>query len=98
LGDRLAAANKFMEDKLFAMELVVETMDQEVQDRYEAWPERLYIIVDGVVVYRGGRGPFDYLLHDVQDWLAARYGMRGQSVNRDRPSIDNDNTSSCALK
>lgn len=49
---------------------------------YTFHAERLYIIVDGVVVYKGGYGPFDYKLWEVQDWLAARYGMRGASLKK----------------
>lgn len=46
-------------------------------DRYGAWPERLYIVHDGLIVYKGGKGPFDYHLGEVQAWLSERYGMRG---------------------
>ena len=53
-----------------------------VNDVYGAWPERLYIIVDGTIVYQGGLGPFDYKLHEVQHWLAASYGMRGSSLKK----------------
>ena len=28
-------------------------MDGEASDRYDAWPERLYIVLNGVVVYKG---------------------------------------------
>jgi hypothetical protein len=58
-------------------------MRGQVVDRYEAWPERLYIVLDGAVVYKGGFGPFDYRLDEVQDWLARRYGLRGKSLSLD---------------
>jgi hypothetical protein len=38
--------------------------------------------VDGVVVYKGGMGPFDYRLWEVQEWLAERYGARGASLRK----------------
>lgn len=56
LEDRLAAARKFKAAKSFPIELVVDSMENNIVDRYLAWPERLYIIVDGVVVYQGGNG------------------------------------------
>jgi hypothetical protein len=84
LEDRLNAARKFVATKKFSSELVVDSFDQNVLDRYEAWPERLYVIVDGVVVYKGGIGPFGYLLHEVQDWLGERYGVRGRSLNMEK--------------
>jgi hypothetical protein len=72
LEERLAAAKKFQSSKQFPIELVVDTMDGEIVDRYDAWPERLFIIVDGVVVYYGGNGmtllckhAFSYLLVNV---------------------------------
>jgi hypothetical protein len=82
IEDRIAAAMKFVDKKKFTGELVCDSMDGEMMDRYNAWPERLYIIVDGVVVFKGGPGPFDYHLYDVQNWLAERYGTRGRSVNK----------------
>jgi hypothetical protein len=84
IQDRIEAAKKFQSVKNFPCELVVDSMEHEIMDRYEAWPERLFIIVDGVVVYKGGNGPFGYLLHEVQDWLAEKYGMRGKSFNMDK--------------
>ncbi len=56
LEDRLAAARRFKAEKQFPIELVVDSMSGEVADRYDAWPERLFIVVDGVVVYYGGCG------------------------------------------
>ena len=57
-------------------------MSDEVCERFDAWPERLYIILDGAVVYQGGYGPFDFKLAEVKDWLAERYGMRGAPIHR----------------
>ena len=44
-------------------------MADEANARYAAWPERLYVVVDGVVAYKGGPGPFGYVLDDVRTWL-----------------------------
>lgn len=53
INDRLAAAKMLAANKTFAdMELVCDSMSNEIYDRYDAWPERLYIILDGVVVYK----------------------------------------------
>ena len=32
---------------------VFDSMDGEACDRYDAWPERLYIVLNGVIVYKG---------------------------------------------
>lgn len=82
IEDRLAAAKKFAAVKQFKMDLVADSMEGHIVDRYLAWPERLYIIVDGVIVYMGGNGPFGYRLDEVQRWLAERYGMRGRNLDK----------------
>ncbi len=33
-----------------------------------------------MVVYKGGIGPFNYKLGEVQDWLVAQYGVRGEAI------------------
>ncbi len=53
--------------------LLVDTLSNEANTKYAAWPERLYVIVDDVIVYKGGPGPFGYVLSDVQKWLADRF-------------------------
>ena len=80
LADRLVNGNKFVKDFDFPIELVCDCMDNHVSDRFDSWPERLYIIQDGVIIYQGGLGPFDYNLPEVKQWLAERYGMRGESL------------------
>lgn len=37
----------------FVGEIVCDSMKGEVDDRFGAWPERLYIIYKGIVVYKG---------------------------------------------
>ena len=82
IADRVDAAKKFQTDFNFPGEIVCDSFLNEVCDRFGAWPERLYIIQDGVVVYRGGMGPFDYKLAEVKDWLADKFGLRGDVMTR----------------
>ena len=44
-------------------------MQNEANDAYGAWPERLYIIQQGKIVYEGGTGPYNYNLGEVEKWL-----------------------------
>jgi hypothetical protein len=71
--DRLVAANRFVDDHSFPIETVVDTMADEANKGYDAWPERLFVIVDGLVVYKGGAGPFGYRLDEVMAWLENRF-------------------------
>jgi hypothetical protein len=51
------------------MTIVMDEMSNELENAYKAHPERLYIILDGVISYVGGVGPFDYNLEEVELWL-----------------------------
>lgn len=82
LDERIKAAKAFVKDHNFPCELVCDAIDNPVYNYYDCWPERLYIIQDGVIVYKGGKGPFDYKLAEVKAWLAERFGMRGEPITR----------------
>jgi len=71
LEQRLNIARDFVSNKKLENQvtLVVDLMDNNAQLTYKALPERLYIVLDGVVVYVGGKGPFDYLIDEVEYWL-----------------------------
>ncbi len=69
LADRTAAARLLVKNRSVLGEMMCDSMEDNVSDRYGAWPERLYILIDGVIVYQGGIGPFDYKLAEVQTWL-----------------------------
>lgn len=96
ISDRIAAAKRFINDLKFDMDIVCDSMmfDNAVR-RYGAWPERLYIILDGVVVYKGGEGPFGYKLYEVKQWLADHYGLRGEII---RKSVATSSSSCCSIK
>ena len=82
IEDRIDAAKAFQSNFSFPIELVCDSFKDEVNDRFDAWPEKLFIIMNGTVVYEGGNGPFDYKLCEVQDWLISRYGVRGEVITR----------------
>jgi hypothetical protein len=82
LSERLAAATHFVKDFNIKFEVVCDSMKDEANACFDAWPERLYIIQNGIVVYKGGYGPFDYKLAEVKDWLAAKFGLFGNIIDR----------------
>jgi hypothetical protein len=75
-AERLNVAAMFVKATHFNLPLYVDTYDNEANYLYDAWPERLYVIQDGVVVYQGGNGPFGYRLDEVKAWLVRQYGER----------------------
>ena len=49
--------------------IMVDTMEDEATKAYGAFPERLFIIQQGQIVYEGGMGPYNYDLNEVTRWL-----------------------------
>ncbi len=45
----------------FPFQVVVDTMDDAVAERWSGWPERLFVIdTGGIVRYVGGQGPWGF--------------------------------------
>lgn len=82
MKDRLEAANLFVKNRGINCPVVCDSMEGDMVAKYDAWPERLYIIVDGSVVYKGGIGPFDYKIWEVQEFLENLYGKRFPSLRK----------------
>ena len=68
LDERLAAARK-LELLDPQCPIVVDTMTDRANKAYGALYERLYIVLDCVIVYEGGRGPMWYKVEEVESWL-----------------------------
>mmetsp|Transcript_54270 Transcript_54270/g.118044 ORF Transcript_54270/g.118044 Transcript_54270/m.118044 type:complete len:116 (-) Transcript_54270:140-487(-) len=68
--ERVDLAREYQQLAHFTMPMVVDTVSNEAQVAYAAWPERLYVIgVDGRVIYKGGQGPDDYKPDDLRSFL-----------------------------
>ncbi|CAH1261670.1 DIO1 [Branchiostoma lanceolatum] len=68
LEERLAAAEMLALHDI-PCPILVDTMDNAAARAYAAIPDRLYIVMDRVCVYKGGPGPDGYLPEEVSDWL-----------------------------
>lgn len=49
--------------------VVVDDMSNDINYKYGAMPERLYIVLNGKIVYLGERGPRGYHVEEVEEWL-----------------------------
>ena len=49
--------------------LFMDTMDNNTNEKYAALPERLFILHEGKISYIGGVGPFNYHPEEVENWL-----------------------------
>jgi len=75
LQDRIGAAFKLKEKAASFLEgcpILVDPMDDRANNAFAALPERIYVILDGKIVYEGGLGPFDYKIEEVEAFLAKR--------------------------
>ncbi len=68
LEDRIEAAQGLAAEVKFCP-ILVDYMDDKANKAYGAYPERLYIVLNGKIVYIGGMGPMDYKIDEVEQWL-----------------------------
>ena len=72
IEQRRAIANDFIERYAYGLAMVLDTMDNEAEEAYAAWPERLYIVgPDGTIVHKSGMGPQGFKPDEVHAWLEA---------------------------
>jgi len=53
-------------------DILVDLMDNKAGTAYAAMPERLYVVLDGKIVYEGLQGPFGYRMDEVELYLETR--------------------------
>lgn len=71
LKSRINIAKSFVEREEFEdIPFVVDDITNEGADTYQSLPERIYIIENNRISYRGGLGPIGYKLYEVVGWVA----------------------------
>jgi Iodothyronine deiodinase len=70
---RVAIANDFIKRFHYDIPLLIDPIENPANSIYAGWPERLYVLEDGVIRYKGGPGPFDYHPEEVEAWLVKRF-------------------------
>ncbi len=71
LAARVGIAADFVKRFGYDLPLAVDPMDNPANERYAAWPERLYILDEkGIIRYKGDTGPFGFHPEEVAGWLA----------------------------
>ena len=76
LKDRCEAAEKLKQSSGCPVPIMVDKWDNQATEAYGAFPERLFIIQHGEIMYEGGTGPYNYVLPEVQDWLEEYKGKQ----------------------
>ena len=54
-----------------AISVVIDNMDNQLDRAFDAWEERLYVLDNKKVVYKGGQGPIDYNMDGLTAFLAS---------------------------
>lgn len=55
---------------------LVDKIDDEVNQAYNAWPDRLFLVgKDGKIAFRGGPGPFQFLPDKLEAAIREELGM-----------------------
>ncbi len=72
-GERCAVAKRMFEDKKLTIPGLIDGFDDKVNDAYQGWPTRVFLIrKDGKLGVAGGRGPWGLrpALKEAREWLA----------------------------
>jgi len=68
--ERGGRAQQFADAMKVTVPLLVDKEDNQVNNAYAGWPERLYVIgTDGKIAYKGGPGPGGFKVAEVEEWL-----------------------------
>jgi len=68
MKDRLSAAS-ILHGFALPCPLVVDGMDNKLCAQLQCSPERVVIALDGKIVFATPRGPYDYTLETMVDWM-----------------------------
>jgi type I thyroxine 5'-deiodinase len=69
MDDRCAAASLLQKKFNSGCPVLVDSMLDTGNIAYGATPIRLHVVRNGVLVYQGGPGPFQYDLDELRGWL-----------------------------
>jgi hypothetical protein len=61
LGERRSVAQSCCSRLSLSMPCVVDSIDNQVDDLYASWPERIFVVeADGEIAYSGKQGPWGF--------------------------------------
>lgn len=69
IENKIYIAKDFIRHFNYPIPLYVDSMQDDTMTTYSAYPERLYLIKDGKIVYKGGPGPYCYCLEELEEYL-----------------------------
>lgn len=73
LEDRIAAAQSFVNDMKYQIPVVVDSMSNAFDQVYAVWPDRYFVIEQGVLKLVPSPGTYGYDRMDLHFWLLSRF-------------------------
>ncbi|XP_063586618.1 thyroxine 5-deiodinase-like isoform X2 [Penaeus indicus] len=71
MKERVEAAKRMVAMEPQDCPILLDKLDDAANKAYAALPERLYIVHEGSIAFKGDQGPLHYKVHKVEDWLKA---------------------------
>ena len=71
---RMDLAQTFVSAMDVGTRTLVDDMANTVDNAYAGWPERLFVVENGVIAYAGGQGPFGFEPDALARWLRKNIG------------------------
>ena len=90
MKDRIEVAN-ILQSNIPEAQVYADLFTNTAGKAYGAIPERLYVLLDGVVAYEGGEGPYNYDLDELREWLARFAEQKNTSRTDDNNNSKGDN-------
>lgn len=69
IQERVDLAQRFIQESHYKLPMYVDSIDNVTMEAYGARPERLYLIVDGKIAYKGGPGPYCFSYDNLEKAL-----------------------------
>jgi len=70
LEERCQVACEFRENTDYMMPMVVDTMENQFDKHFGAWPVRFFIVQNNVLLYKAQpNSSHSYDVHEIRDWL-----------------------------
>jgi len=67
--ERINIAKEFVNNFEYKIPLLVDPIENLCDQAYNASPDRLFIVINGILAFKSGMGPFGYLPNEVRNWF-----------------------------
>jgi type I thyroxine 5'-deiodinase len=75
LEERIDAAKQFVKDFDFKIPMVVDSMSNKFDEQYAVWPDRFFIIENGILQLVPEPGVYGYCREVIEQWIVNRFQL-----------------------